>query len=329
MSDHPKTYRAAQISQKGGKFEIVNKDWKDPEPGHVVVKVEACGICHSDSIVINQAMPTGLPRIPGHEIIGKIAAVPADEKVFKVGDRCLSCRRGDFVTCANQVINGISVDGGYAEYATLRTEALSRVPAESDAAEIAALLCAGVTVYNSLRHMKILPGEICAVQGVGGLGHLALQFSKKMGYKTVALSQNDRKAQLAQELGADIYLDASKVDQVEELNKLGGAKVIIVVAPSGKAMAELIPALSVDGQLVVLAVPHDGLTVNAMHLIQKRRSIVGWPSGTAQDSEETIAFAEHAGVKTSIENFSLDQVQEGFDRMSENKVRFRAVLAFD
>ncbi|SCZ95327.1 BZ3500_MvSof-1268-A1-R1_Chr11-2g03435 [Microbotryum saponariae] len=249
--------------------------------------------------------------------------------------QCLSCRRGDFVTCANQVINGISVDGGYAEYATLRTEALSRIPDNSDAAESAALLCAGVTVYNSLRHMKILPGEICAVQGVGGLGHLALQFSKKMGTfndrkrTTVALSQNDSKAQLAKELGADIYLDASKVDQVEELNKLGGDKVIIAVAPSGKAMAELIPALSVGGQLVVLAVPHDGLAVNAMHLIQKRRSIVGWPSGTAQDSEETIAFAEHAGVKTSIEKFPLDQVQEGFDRMSENKVRFRAVLTFD
>ncbi|KDE02329.1 hypothetical protein MVLG_07111 [Microbotryum lychnidis-dioicae p1A1 Lamole] len=237
-------------------------------------------------------MPTGLPRIPGHEIIGcprtrkssKWAiesVVDGTEDIVAMGltpnapFQCLSCRRGDFVTCANQVINGISVDGGYAEFFLARFA----------------------------------------------------QF-RASGYKTVALSQNDSKAQLAKELGADIYLDASKVDQVEELNKLGGAKVIIAVAPSGKAMAELIPALSVGSQLVLLAVPHDGLTVNAMHLIQKRRSIVGWPSGTAQDSEETIAFAEHAGVKTSIEKFSLDQVQEGFDRMSENKVRFRAVLTF-
>ncbi|KAM0756141.1 GroES-like protein [Meredithblackwellia eburnea MCA 4105] len=339
-SDHPATYKAAQIKEKDAKFEIVDIPWKEPEQGQIVIKTLACGVCHSDSIVVGQHMPTGLPRIPGHEIVGKVVSVHSSEKEWKVGDTvgsgwhgghclvCTSCRNGDFVTCEKQNINGIFTDGGYGEYATLRSEAVLSIPDDIDPAEAAPLLCAGVTTYNSLRNMDIKAGEIVAVQGVGGLGHLAIQFSKKMGFRTVALSTSDSKKDLAFKLGASDYLDGSKVNQVEELQKLGGAKVVLAVAPSGKAMAELIPALAVGGQLVLLAIA-EPLSVPISPMVQKRLRIQGWPSGRPIDSEDTVAFAQLTGIKCQIEKYPLAKVNEAYQSMMTGKARFRAVLTFD
>jgi len=333
----PKTYKAAQITKKGGSFELVDVDWKDPVEGQVAVKVIACGVCHSDSIVKEQHMPTGLPRIPGHEIIGDVVAIGPGEKRFKVGDRvgsgwhgghcaiCTSCRKGDFVTCEKQNINGIFTDGGYAEYAILRTEAIASIPTDVDPFEAAPLLCAGVTTFNSTRHMDLHPGDLVAVQGIGGLGHLAIQFSRAMGYRTVALSSSASKASLARELGAHDYVDGSSVDLAEALTKMGGAKVIICTAPSGKVIEGLIKGLAVGGQLLILAVA-EGISVPIQPMIQKRLAIRGWPSGTAQDSEEAVEFAKIQGVRCRIEKYPLSKANEAYESMITGKARFRAVL---
>lgn len=335
----PTTYRAAFIEEKDGKFVIKNVQYKKPEAGHVAVKVIASGVCHSDSIVQGQHMPTGLPRCPGHEIIGEVVEVPQSEKRWKVGDRvgsgwhgghcgvCPSCLRGDFVTCHNENINGIMTDGGHAEYATLRTEALCSVPTDIDAAEAAPLLCAGVTTFNSLRHMDVHPGDVVAVQGIGGLGHLAVQFSRKMGYKTVALSASDSKKDLAAKLGAHEYVDGSKEDQAKALQKLGGAKVIVCTAPNPEVINKLMGGLATDGILLILAVAGN-IEVPMGPMIQKRLSIRGWPSGTPADEEDTIRFAQAADVHCQVQKFSLDQIQDAYDAMMEGKARFRSVITF-
>jgi len=299
----------------------------------------ACGVCHSDSIVKEQHMPTGLPRIPGHEVVGIVAKVGPGEQRWKEGDRvgsgwhgghcfhCPSCLHGDFTTCSNENINGIITDGGYGEYCLLRTEALVSVPEDVDPAETAPLLCAGVTTFNSLRNMSILPGEIVAVQGAGGLGHLAIQFAKKMGYHTVVLSSSAEKESLARQLGAHDYIDGSKHDAAEELQKMGGAKVIICSAPSGKLMTEAIGGLAIGGQLLILGIA-EPLSVPTMPMVTKRLTVRGWPSGRPIDSEETIAFAKLAGVKCLVERFPLEKANEAYQSMITNKARFRAVLTF-
>ncbi|KAM0751832.1 GroES-like protein [Meredithblackwellia eburnea MCA 4105] len=339
MASHPSTYRVAQIQEHGGPFKVVDVDWKEPSDGQVVVKILACGVCHSDAIVVHQAWPTGLPRVCGHEAVGDVFAVPSSEKKWKIGDRvgspwhgghcgtCDQCRRGDFLMCENAAVNGIFLDGGYGEYCTFRTEALVSVPKDLDPAEVAPLLCAGVTVANSLRNMNVRPGELVAVQGIGGLGHLGIQYARAMGFRTVAISQGSAKEALARELGAHEFIDGSQVNQAEALQKLGGAKVILCTAPNGKAMEQLIEGLAVNGQLVILGIG-ENLSISPVSLISKRRSIVGWPAGSATDAEDAIALAKQAGVKAHVERFPLDKVNEAFEAMMSNKVRFRSVITF-
>ncbi|BGP26898.1 alcohol dehydrogenase [Rhodotorula toruloides] len=378
----PKTYRAAFVVEKGKPLEIRDAsrpplvEYKSPKSGHIVVKVLASGVCHSDSIVVDQVMPTGLPRVPGHEIVGDVVEVPEDEKRWKVGDRVGSgwhgghCDRGDFVTCDNENINGIITDGGHAEYVTLRTEAVCSIPRDIDPAKAAPLLCvlfvyytsfelrsadahvtfvystlsrlafvslailylsanscAGMTTFNSIRNMDVHPGDVVAIQGLGGLGHLGIQFANRMGFKTVAVSRGPEKKDFATKLGAHVYIDSNAEDPAEALQKLGGAKVIAAVAPSGKAMEQLIGGLAVNGQLLTLAVA-DKLEVPIMTLIQKRASIRGWPSGSAADSEDTVKFAQMSGVECMVEEYPLDKVNEAFNSMMEGKARFRSVLVF-
>ncbi|GAA5906286.1 alcohol dehydrogenase [Sporobolomyces salmoneus] len=336
---HPKTFKAAQITEKGGKFKIVNVAWKDPQRGQVVVKVQASGVCHSDSATVNQDIPGGLPRTPGHEIVGVIVQVGPGEQRFKVNDYvgsgwhgghchcCERCRKGDFITCENQNINGVFSDGGHAEYAVLRSEALAKLPEGLDPVQAAPFLCAGITVFNSLRHMDIMPGDVVAIQGVGGLGHLSIAFARASGYKVIALGRDSEKKELALQLGAHVYVEDPK-DHAAVLQQHGGAKVALALAPDGKAMASLVDGLSVDGQLLVLALG-DALTIPMTPIILKRISVRGWPCGTAQDSEETIAFAQAQGIKCMTETFKLEQIQEAYDRMMAGKARFRCVIKMD
>jgi len=336
MAAHPKTYKAYAFTEKGGKLQEVTREWKDPQPGEIVVKVLACGVCASDEAVKYQALPTiELPRVPGHEIVGEVAAVHPSEKLWKVGARvgggwhgghchqCERCRVGDYMTCANEDVNGVFRDGGYAEYATLRSEAVAAVPEGLDPAEAAPLLCAGVTVFNSLRHMNALPPSWVAVQGIGGLGHLGLQFARKMGYRVAALSSGPSKQQLATELGAHVYIDGSKEDQTQALQKLGGAQVIMATAPNPEIFQNLVPALNVDGEMLVLALTTEA-KVPIMPLVSKRLSVRGFPAGTATDSEDTMKFAVAHNVKVMIQKFPLDKAQEAYDHRSS--ARFRAVI---
>ncbi|GJN93566.1 hypothetical protein Rhopal_006623-T1 [Rhodotorula paludigena] len=327
----PKTYKAAVIEEANAPFKIKDIEYKSPESGKVVVK---------DSMTVEQAFPTGLPRIPGHEIVGRVVEVPQDEKRWKVGDLvgsgwhgghcgvCSRCIRGDFVTCESEGINGVSSDGGHAEYATLRTEALCAIPDDIEPAKAAPLLCAGITVFNSIRSMSLHPGDVVAVQGVGGLGHLAIQFARKMGYVVAAVSRGDSKKQLALDLGAHHYIDSEDGNAAEALQKLGGAKVIAAVAPSGPAMASLIPGLAVNGQLIILA-PVEKLEIPTVPMIMKRLSVRGWPSGTAADCEDTLKFAQAMGVDCKIETYPLEKIQDAYDSMMNNKARFRSVIVFE
>jgi len=331
----PKTFKCVVAEKAGEPFVMSERPLERPKDGQVLVKVLACGVCHSDSFA--QAGAFGFPRIPGHEIIGDVAAVPASEKVWKKGDRvgggwhgghchnCASCRAGNFVTCENQAINGVKIDGGYAEYVLLNSEAVVSVPKELDPAEAAPLLCAGVTTFNSLRHMDLHPGDVVAIQGIGGLGHLGVQYSRKMGYKTVALSSSASKKDLATKLGAHVYLDGSKVNQAEELQKMGGAKVIMCTAPNAKIVSALTGGLAPNGTLLLLAVA-DGITIDSGPLITKSLSIRGWPSGTAKDSEEAVAFTQLSDIKCHIEKYSLNDAVKAYDRMMSGKANFRCVL---
>ncbi|KAL4249821.1 hypothetical protein ABKN59_006642 [Abortiporus biennis] len=281
----PTSYKAFAFEEKHGKLQPVEVEWKDPQPNEVVIKVLACGICGGDEVVEQQSLPTGLPRIPGHEIIGDIVAISPTERQFKIGERvsagwhgghcftCNDCRAGDFMVCSQRKINGIFCDGGFAEYATIRSEAIVRVPKGMNPAEAAPLLCAGVTTFNSLRHMTLKHGDIVAVQGIGGLGHLGIQFANKMGYHVVALSSSAPKKDIALELGASDYLDGSQSDQAAELQKLGGAKVIMCCAPDAKHMTSLLYGLANGGTLLVLGAPLEEFSVPALLIINKHLNI--------------------------------------------------------
>ncbi|KZT01209.1 GroES-like protein [Laetiporus sulphureus 93-53] len=334
----PKTYKAFAFLERGGDLHEVQVDWKDPAPGEVVVKVLACGVCASDEITKQGWFAsTVYPRIPGHEIVGDVVAIPPGETHWKVGDRvgagwhsgqcqsCAHCRRGDFCGCHTSAVpNGVGRDGGYAEYAHLRSEALAAIPKDINPAEAAPLLCAGVTTFNSLRNMGCTPPDIVAIQGIGGLGHLGIQFARQMGFRTIALSTTTDKKELALKLGAHDFIAGTGAEQAEALQKLGGAKCIMATAPNMQAMTELLGGLTYGGELLVLALTTETFEVPVVPLVAKRLSIRGWPVGSAQDSEDTIAFAKAQGVKTMIETFPLDKAPEAFNRRAS--ARFRAVI---
>jgi propanol-preferring alcohol dehydrogenase len=331
--------KAAQISKAGGDFELVERDIPEPGPGQVRVKVEACGICHSDALVKEGLWP-GLqyPRVPGHEIAGRLDALGVGVTAWKKGDRvgvgwhgshdfvCDQCRRGDFAMCVNRKVTGIDYDGGYAEYVIAPAEALAAIPDELPAEEAGPFMCAGVTVFNALRNSGGRPGDIVAVQGIGGLGHLGVQYARKMGFQTVALGRGKDKESLAKKLGAHYYIDSSAVDTAAELQKLGGARVILATAPSANAISAVVGGLGINGNLLIPAAPNDPLTVSVMPLLMGRRQISGWYSGTARDSQDTLEFSALNDMHPMIEKFPLGRVAEAYERMHSGQVRFRAVL---
>jgi len=331
--------KVAQISKPGGDWELVERDVPEPGPRQLRVKVEACGICHSDMLVKEGWWP-GLqyPRVPGHEIAGRIDAIGNGVSAWKPGQRvgvgwhgghcftCEYCRRGDFAMCNNRKITGIDSDGGYAEYMIAREEAVAAIPEALPAEEAGPFMCAGVTVFNALRNSGARWGDVVAVHGIGGLGHLGVQYARQMGFETVALGRGKDKEALARKLGAHHYIDSGSADAVAELQKLGGARVILATAPNAKAISPLVDGLAVDGTLLVPAAPSEPLTVNVMPLIMGRRSVAGWYSGTARDSQDTLEFSALNGVHPMIEKYPLKQVREAFEQMHSGTVRFRVVL---
>jgi len=332
--------RAAQVRAPKGPFEIVERDVPEPGPGHVRIKVQASGICHSDSLTKEGLWP-GLqfPRVPGHEVAGIADAVGPDVRGFEVGARvglgwhgghcgyCASCRRGDFVTCrVAPQIPGISYDGGHADYVVAPAAALARIPEGLSATDAGPLMCAGITTFNSLRHAGAQSGDLVAVLGIGGLGHLGVQFAARMGYETVAIARGQDKGPLARELGAHHYIDSEAQDPAKALSALGGAKVVLATVTSGKAMTAALGGLAIDGTFVVLGAAHEPIEASPFLLIGGRRRILGWPSGTAADSEDTLAFSALHRVRPMNEVFPLEQAAQAYDRMMSGKARFRVVL---
>jgi D-arabinose 1-dehydrogenase-like Zn-dependent alcohol dehydrogenase len=331
--------KAIQIGAPGAAFELVERDIPEPGAGEVRVKVEACGVCHSDVFVKEGVWPDiQYPRVPGHEVAGRIDKLGDGVSAWQIGDRvgvgwhgghcfqCTPCRSGDFVNCETHAITAISRDGGYAEYMTANQHALARIPDDLASAEAAPLLCAGVTTFNSLRNSGARAGELVAIQGIGGLGHLAIQFAVRMGFRTVALSRGRDKENLAKSLGAHHYIDSAAEAPGEALQKMGGARVILATAPSAASMSPLLDGLGVDGQVIVVGADGDSLAASPVQLIPGRRGVRGWPSGHAKDSEDTLDFASLSGVRPTIEEFPLERAAEAYARMMTNEARFRAVL---
>ena len=331
--------RSVQVSRPKGSFELVERDVPEPRTGAVRIKVRACGICHSDSFIKDGTWP-GLqyPRVPGHEIAGIIDAIGTGVLGWTVGQQvgvgwhgghcgyCESCRRGDFLTCriAAQV-PGITYDGGYADYMIAPAEALALVPNELSAVEAGPLMCAGITTFNSLRHSGATPGDLVAILGIGGLGHLGVQFAVKMGFKTVAIARGKDKEPLARELGAWRYIDSQAQNPADELLKLGGARIILATATSGKAMAAVLGGLGIDGEMIILGAA-DPMEVSPLQLLGGRRSIAGWPSGRSIDSQDTLQFSALTGVRSMNEMFPLERAAEAYERMMSGNARFRVVL---
>jgi D-arabinose 1-dehydrogenase-like Zn-dependent alcohol dehydrogenase len=331
--------RAAQITRPGGPFEIVERDTPQPGAGMVRLKVQACGICHSDSVIKEGHWP-GLqyPRVPGHEVVGIVDAVGAGVSQWKTGQRvgvgwhgghcghCDACRNGHFFACQVALqITGISFDGGYADYMVAPAIALALVPEELPPVEAAPLMCAGITTYNALRNTNARPGDLVAVLGLGGLGHLGVQYAVKMGFRTVGIARGKDKEPLAQKLGVHHYIDSQAQDPAAELQKLGGAKVILATVTNGDAMSAVQGGLGINGTLIVIGAA-ESLQVSPPLLIAGRRSIKGWYSGTAMDSQETLAFSVISGVRSMNEVFPLERVAEAYERMMSGKARFRVVL---
>lgn len=330
--------KVVQISKPNGPFELVERDVPIPGPHQIRLRVEACGVCHSDAFVKFGAFPgMTFPRVPGHEIAGRVDAIGPEVTAWKVGDRvgvgwhgghcweCDACRRGLFVNCSAAKVTGISHDGGYGEYAVVPAESAARIPDAISAVDAGPLLCAGVTSYNSLRNSGARPGDTVAVQGIGGLGHLALQYAARMGFRVVALSTGSDKAGLAKELGAHEYIDTAKVPAAEGLQALGGADVVLATAPHASAIASTLGGLKSRGKLLVVAAAAEPLSIPVFPLLSGK-SVAGWPSGSAIDSEDTMRFSALTGVRPRTETFKLEQAEEAFAKMMENKVRFRAVL---
>ena len=336
------TMQAARVPDAGADFELVDLPVPDPAADEVRVKVEACGICHSDAFVKEGTFPgIDYPRVPGHEVAGVVDAAGSDVSQWSEGDRvgvgwhgghcftCDACREGDFVNCENGLVTGISFDGGYAEYMTAPAEAVAKMPDDLAAEEAAPLLCAGITTYNALRNQDFRPGDLVAVQGIGGLGHLAIQYAAAMGAEVAALSTTADKEDLAQDLGAHHFIDASTADAAEALQGLGGADVILATAPNSDAITSVVGGLGRDGSLVVVAATGEPVEVPPMALIQGRKSVSGWPSGSADDSEDTLDFSALTGIVPEIETFPLDEAATAYNRMINNEARFRAVLTME
>jgi alcohol dehydrogenase len=331
--------RAVQVGKKGGPFELIERELPQPGRGEVRVKVEACGVCHSDSMAKEGLFPSvPYPIVPGHEIAGVIDAVGDGVIGWAVGTRvgvgwfgghcgrCEPCRRGYLVDCRNLRIPGINYDGGYAEAMVAPADALALIPDDLSAADAAPLLCAGVTTYNALRESGARPGDLVAILGIGGLGHLGVQFAAKMGFRTVAIARGRDKEKLARQLGAHVYLDSQSQDVPAQLMKLGGAKTILATVTSGKAMSTVIPGLAVRGRLVVVGVGMDPIEVSALDLIGGSRTVTGHAAGTSIDSQDTLAFSALTGVRPTIETMPLERVAEAYDKMMRNEARFRMVL---
>ena len=329
--------RAAQISKPGGPFELVERPIPEPGPGTVRVKVEACGVCHSDTVVKEGQFPIPYPRVPGHEVAGVIDALGAGVTGWTVSQRvgvgwnggfdgsCQACRRGDLFACATKQITGVTFDGGYADYMIAPASAIAAIPPELTAVEAAPLMCAGVTTYNGLRNSGARPGDLVAVLGVGGLGHLGVQFAAKMGFRTVAIARGPDKADLARKLGAWGYIDNKSTDPAVELMKLGGAKVVLATATDGPAMAATVEGLAPNGTLMVLGAGGP-MSVSPYGLLVLRRAVKGWYSGIASDSEDTMSFSALTGVRSMSEVYPLEKAGEAYDRMMSGGARFRAVL---
>lgn len=331
--------KAVQISKPGGNFEVVERPISEPGRGQVRIKVEACGICHSDALV-KEGMWPGLhyPRVPGHEIAGRIDQLGPGVTFWKPGQRvgvgwhgghdftCDACRRGDFVLCQNEKITAIHFDGGYQEYMVVGSEAVAAMPDDLPADEAAPLLCAGITVFNSLRNSGARAGDLVAVQGIGGLGHLGIQYARQMGFRTVAVGRGGDKQALAKKLGAHEYIDTTAGPPAVLLQKLGGARVILATAPDSKSMSALIDGLAGNGKMLVVGAGVGSLSVTPLQLIAGRKAVQGWPSGTAKDSEDTLEFSALSGVRAMIERYPLEKAAEAYNQMISGKARFRVVL---
>ena len=331
--------KVVQVARANAGLELVEREVPAPGARQVRIKVQACGVCHSDVFTVTGAFP-GLqfPRVPGHEVAGVIDAVGADVPDWKQGMRvgvgwhgghcghCSSCRRGDFITCKFGQIPGISYDGGYAEYMIAPFEALASIPAELQATEAAPLLCAGITTFNALRHSGAGIGDLVAILGIGGLGHLGVQFANRMGFRTVAIARGADKGPLATQLGARTYIDSTTQDVAAELTQLGGAKVILATVTDAKSMSAAIGGLGIDGKLLVVGASGEAIEVPPLMLIGARRSVAGWPSGTSIDSEDTLNFSVQAQVRPMIETYPLARAAEAYARMMSGKARFRVVI---
>ncbi|HEV3194685.1 MAG TPA: alcohol dehydrogenase [Candidatus Cybelea sp.] len=331
--------KAVQVPKAGADFEIVERELPQPGPRQVRIRVLACGVCHSDVITKEGGMPgIHYPRVPGHEVAGVIDELGAGVEGWQKGERigvgwhgghdgtCLSCRRGDFVNCVNKQVCGISYDGGYQEFMLAPVEALAHMPETLDPAEAAPLMCAGITTFNALRHSGALPSDLVAIQGIGGLGHLAIQFAHRFGYRVAAVGRGSQNADLSKKLGADAYIDSTATDAAGELRKMGGARVILTTATSGKAMSSLIDGLGPNGTMVVVGASEDPLQATPGQLIFGNRDLHGWASGIPTDSEDTLRFAELRGVRPMIETYPLEKAGEAYARMLSGDAQFRVVL---
>jgi D-arabinose 1-dehydrogenase-like Zn-dependent alcohol dehydrogenase len=331
--------KAVQIPKANGSFELVERERPEPESGQVRIKVQACGVCHSDSWAKEGSFPgVHYPLILGHEIAGIIDAVGPGVNTWKTGQRvgvgwygghcgeCESCRRGDFIICQNLRITGINCDGGYAEYTVATTQALARIPDEFSPEHAAPIMCAGVTTYNALRNSGARAGDLVGILGLGGLGHLGVQFARKMGFQTVAITRGREKEASARELGAHYFFASTSDNVAAELTRLGGAQVLLATAVNAKAMSGVIDGLDINGRLVVVGSSADPIAVLPQQLIRERRSVRGWPSGSAIDSQDALAFSALTGVRPVIETMPLERAAEAYERMMNGKARFRMVL---
>lgn len=331
--------KAVQVAQAGGNFELVEREIPKPGLGEVRIKVAACGICHSDSLVKEGHWPgIKYPRVPGHEVAGHIDEIGPGVSNWKKGQAvgvgwygghcgdCPSCRSGDFILCHAGKITAITHDGGYAEYMIAPEVAVAAIPDGLSAEEAGPLLCAGITTFNALRHAGARAGDLVAVQGIGGLGHLGVQYASKMGFSTVAIARGADKEPLAKQLGAARYIDSAATNAAQELRKLGGARVILATAPDSKSISSISEGLALNGKLLIVAAPAEPITINPLTLIGGRRSVQGWPSGTASDSEDTMRFSAQTGVRPMIERYPLAKAAEAYERMMSGKARFRVVL---
>jgi D-arabinose 1-dehydrogenase-like Zn-dependent alcohol dehydrogenase len=335
----PGTMLVARVPKAGGDFQLIECPIPVPGPGEVRIKIQACGVCHSD-VFTKEGMWPGIqyPRVPGHEVAGVIDAIGSGVSAWQKGQRvgvgwhggqdntCPSCRSGDFRNCRNLRVPGISYDGGYAQYMVAPTEALAAMPGGLTDVEAAPLLCAGLTTYNALRHSGAMPGDLVAVLGVGGLGHLGIQYASKFGYKVAAIGRGPENAAIAKKLGANVYIDSQATSAAKALQELGGAQVLLATAPSSKAMSELIDGLGINGRLVVIGVSSDPIEVTPLQLIVGTRRLEGWVAGTAADSEATLRFSDLTGVRPMIETYPLEKAAAAYARMLSGEARFRVVL---